>query len=177
MDIETMLRSAGLLDEVRGVEGSVSDLIDQVLVLRHERSEAIKALGAGSEVFVGGRLDIAASISQVKARSAGLAQHTERLQVEIAAVERILVDAGYAVRVDKRGNGLAMVDIPASVAALVAGVAQRRGVVVLEFEREVDGRWIAEVKGGDGYGCMAYGATREDAAMNAIRGAEVLRGA
>lgn len=64
------LRSAGLLS-ARGVEGSLSDVIDEVTRLRHGRTEAIKALGIGNEVFDRDGLDVAESIRQLRRRLDG----------------------------------------------------------------------------------------------------------
>jgi hypothetical protein len=43
---------------------------------------------------------------------------------------------------------------------------QDKRVLIVEIEREVDGRWLAEIPSAPGV--MAYGATRADAAMNAL---------
>lgn len=66
--VVAMLRAAGRYDEARGVEGSVSDLIDEAAVLGGERTEAIKALAGEREVAIAGRLDIAKSIHLMRMR-------------------------------------------------------------------------------------------------------------
>lgn len=87
------LRSAGLLT-ARGVEASVSDVIDEVTRLRHGRTEAIKALGLGNEVFDRDGLDVAESIRQLRRRLDGDVQGTRRDGTLV--VER-LPDLGLAI--------------------------------------------------------------------------------